>query len=573
MGEEPHVDTEFAFNSSTNIPGSRMSGSGMFSGSQGFTVTGGNLTNVTNNYTSAPTVPPDFPMISMGNIDLQFDHNIGVVHRYHERPCVRRVHSAKIDGRKSDMTVAIYQGDGAKEEWRRDIEKYMSVRHPNIVQICGTATSHNIHATVFHGDLIPFKHFVNLGQHSPISTVYIYAYASAEFEVTQKYFSAAFQRDLDDYACTFWIRRSTKRLCVDLHPGDETFTRVDFSPAQGIHEVTQEAAIASLTLEQYHEICYWDLSRHRELLGSTPITVNLGAIISCSSEDQLDNSVEIAFLPDAEVRLGQWNTDGEVTSKIMEDGWTRFDSGDLLETTIRLDFSCTTGEPWPSQANHIFSHLQLSSNLQDCVVVEDICFKLKIPAAATDAPSGFLFMCPEEDFRTGLSSFRWPDFPAYWSLDSKGVERLSMEEAKHLGFPFIQLSTEVSGMSWDASVYAGLHQFHQAKGFDPDSQDVARHLGHTLYQLSSEVDAPFAHVEDSYSEEEDCDSADADAHLENGEATLNNGADVSNAGFEQPEVSSLSGEIHPVSRTLALVMRVQLALILFLASLWLYDQV
>lgn len=102
-------------------------------------------------------------------------------------------------------------------------------------------------------------------------------------------------------------------------------------------------------------------------------------------------------------------------------------------------------------------------------------------------------MCPEEDFRTGLSSFRWPDSPAYWSLDSKGVERLSMEEAKHLGFPFIQLSTEVSGMSWDASVYAGLHQFHQAKGFDPDSQDVARHLGHTLYQLSSEVDAPFAH--------------------------------------------------------------------------------
>jgi hypothetical protein len=54
------------------------------------------------------------------------------------------------------------------EEWREDIAKYMSVRqvprnilvaysslnyppsHPNIIQICGAATSNNIHATVFH---------------------------------------------------------------------------------------------------------------------------------------------------------------------------------------------------------------------------------------------------------------------------------------------------------------------------------------------------------------------------------------------------------------------------------------
>jgi sigma54-dependent transcription regulator len=68
-----------------------------------------------------------------------------------------------------------------------------------------------------------------------------------------------------------------------------------------------------------------------------------------------------------------------------------------------------------------------------------------------------------------------------------------MEDATALGFPSISLSTKILGNSWDASVYAGLHQFHQAKGFDPDSQDVARHLGQSLYQLLSETDAPFAH--------------------------------------------------------------------------------
>jgi hypothetical protein len=70
-----------------------------------------------------------------------------------------------------------------------------------------------------------------------------------------------------------------------------------------------------------------------------------------------------------------------------------------------------------------------------------------------------------------------------------------MEDATALGFPFISLSMKIWGSAWDASVYAGLRQFHQAKGFDPDSQDVGRHLGHALYQLSRETDAPFAHGE------------------------------------------------------------------------------
>jgi hypothetical protein len=68
-----------------------------------------------------------------------------------------------------------------------------------------------------------------------------------------------------------------------------------------------------------------------------------------------------------------------------------------------------------------------------------------------------------------------------------------MEDATTLGFPSISLCTAISGRFWDAGVYAGLRQFHQAKGFDPDRQDVARHLGDQIYQLSSEMDVPFAH--------------------------------------------------------------------------------
>jgi hypothetical protein len=106
---------------------------------------------------------------------------------------------------------------------------------------------------------------------------------------------------------------------------------------------------------------------------------------------------------------------------------------------------------------------------------------------------GYLFLCPPKHFQTGPSSFRWPECPTYWSLDPSGVEHLGIEDATALGFPSISLSTEIRGLSWDGSVYTGLHQFHQAKGFDPDSQDVARHLGEPLYYLAAETDVPFAH--------------------------------------------------------------------------------
>jgi hypothetical protein len=106
---------------------------------------------------------------------------------------------------------------------------------------------------------------------------------------------------------------------------------------------------------------------------------------------------------------------------------------------------------------------------------------------------GYLFVCPEEDLQIGTSSFKWPDCPAYWSLDPSGAERFSTEDATTLGFPILQFSIQVRGHSWDASVYAGLHQFYGAKGFDPDSQDVARYLGCPLYYLPTELDLSFAH--------------------------------------------------------------------------------
>lgn len=59
----------------------------------------------------------DLRLIPLGDIDLQHEIRMdaAIVERRQERRCVRRVYSAKLEGRSSGMTVALYQGNNAEE--------------------------------------------------------------------------------------------------------------------------------------------------------------------------------------------------------------------------------------------------------------------------------------------------------------------------------------------------------------------------------------------------------------------------------------------------------------------------
>jgi hypothetical protein len=130
------------------------------------------------------------------------------------------------------------------------------------------------------------------------------------------------------------------------------------------------------------------------------------------------------------------------------------------------------------------------------VFVTQINYHLNIFGSKESTPTGYLFLCPLADLELDVpGQFRLPECPSHWSLDPSGVEHLTTEGAKALGFPIIQVEMWAEGYSWDGSVYVGLHQFHEGKGFDPDSQDVARHLGYPLFCLPRELDAPFARSE------------------------------------------------------------------------------
>ncbi|KAF7374229.1 hypothetical protein MSAN_00305700 [Mycena sanguinolenta] len=467
-------------------------------------------------YYNAPAVRSGFRIIPLGDINLQqeiySDRRSGVA-------SLRKLHSAKIlvDGERSDVTVAMYQGAGAKQQWRWDIARYRAVRHPNIVQLYGTASCGNIHATVFHDDLISLQQLLDLYAHAPISTVYIHLFVRIEFEEVRDYFQTTFQHHLPEYDCTFLIRPSTGRFCLDLVPGHRYLVAKLFHGSmlacQGLGflagENSEATVIDSLTLEQYHVISYWVPSVIRYLSIFPSATLSLGGVFHCPSGDESDDVVEIAWLPNVQVQLdSSWHVSGRGSGfgELMADGWTR--SNDIANTSTWFGCSIPHDSPWLSQANHIFTALEISSNFEDYVVADRIYFELSVSTTEGDIPPGFLFLCPPKHFQTGKCSFKWPDCPAHWSLDPSGANRLTPEDAADLGFPSFRLSTEIRGDSWDASVYAGLRQFHSVKGFDPDSEDVARHLGHKLYQMSG----PFAHiavlnkyytVDDEYSEDED----------------------------------------------------------------------
>ncbi|KAJ7611910.1 hypothetical protein DFH06DRAFT_1345305 [Mycena polygramma] len=289
-------------------------------------------------------------MFPLGDVDLQreirLDNDTGVA-SWPRRLVQRRIYAAKLKNR--NVTVAMYQGEGAEEEWRQCMTKHRSLRHPNIVHIYGVVRSDGIQGTIFHGDLIPFKHYLDIYNHSPCFTVYIWAHRSKEFWIANNYLYSNFQRIRvssvprisshrinGEYQlaseCTLWIRHSTGGLCVDLAPPDIP-TEITYMAVQCVSEVPglcsanapnmEVIAIDTLRPEDYHEVCSFHLRHSTAIVIPAVVSVALGVVVSRIANDRL---VEIASLPDINnwYRSRNWDYSREVLSTDLENGWKRY---------------------------------------------------------------------------------------------------------------------------------------------------------------------------------------------------------------------------------------------------------
>ncbi|KAJ7211456.1 hypothetical protein C8J57DRAFT_1733349 [Mycena rebaudengoi] len=214
-------------------------------------------------------------------------------------------------------------------------------------------------------------------------------------------------------------------------------------------------------------------------------SVRLGSVVYMPAGWEIVGEVACTSVPqfvDFRWRLlDGWDSDE--TFQVMESGWTRVNSSDtqhkeFIPLLIRL-----SQEAWLAQANYIFNCTKIPSKYSDYGFIYYVEYTLTV-SEENDIPHGYLFLCPLQDLQGNSPlEFIYPACPAYWSLDLSGAQRLGPEEAERLGFPSFALRIAVHTTSWDDLVYAGIREFHQAKGIDPYSQDVARELGFPLYEI------------------------------------------------------------------------------------------
>ncbi|KAJ7473956.1 hypothetical protein FB451DRAFT_282815 [Mycena latifolia] len=462
-------------------------------------------------------------MIPLGDVDLRYEiHGIGVVSAYRRQGYSRRIYCARIDGRKSNMTVALYQGQAAEEVWRRELDTYSRFRHSNVAQLYAAAASGNIYATIFHDELIPIPERLGLYQHSPMSVVYLLGNLAADAYEAQDYFYEETGQTLE-LESMLWVRSSTGRLCAEPASNGGNYSALllnavaegrqvlrtgptrTMPPLDPDHEGT---IVSALTLSQYHSLCALFMAQVEPRTIPVHTTVQLGAIMRWpAGAYRLEDMVEVGALVECALDDSGWkmastSAAGSVRSVRMENGWTRFKSKRMTaNTTVLRDLRCSQ-DSWLAQANYIFARLNVTVNYEDYVLITSASYSICFSGTQNvPIPAGYLFMCPLQDLQSPTTGrFRRPAVPAYWALDSAGAERLAPEDAERRGFPPLRLSTHAWEASWDANVYAGLRQFHAGKGFAPDRQDVARELGVPLYRLSGdgdrEAEALFAHVED-----------------------------------------------------------------------------
>ncbi|KAK7014425.1 hypothetical protein R3P38DRAFT_3574775, partial [Favolaschia claudopus] len=438
---------------------------------------------------------------------------------------VRIVRSAKIDGH--NFTVATYEGKNTENQWKQDVERYMDIRHQNILQLYGTVRGRNICAAVFHGDFIPLTEFLKIYQHFPILTCYIHGYITHDQRVARDYLYSTWMRtDMTRIFSPVYdmlINSSNGRLSIDLteHPYDwygDNPRHISYSnlaggplpPMEVLASTNISYVLNTMTLDQFHRIADERLtdSRLYQVISpeSAPV-VHLGGVYRVGGDGESFQLVALPQLhPDYEImglnnpndlefqHMPSNSNSGRMRisyAKLKERTYIGFEYAKLKERTyigveyVLEDFKLSVA--WLNQANHIFRGLNVTKDLHKYVFVESIYVQVDLEEPGEKINTllqGYLFMRPAPELSRRPGSFKFPDRPWYWSIDSSGAEELSEGEATKLGFPPIQLRTEIWVRSWDEPAYTGLRQYHRSKGFDPETQDVAVELGQPLFELS-----------------------------------------------------------------------------------------
>ncbi|KAJ6464443.1 hypothetical protein C8R45DRAFT_499833 [Mycena sanguinolenta] len=166
-------------------------------------------------------------------------------------------------------------------------------RHPNIIQLYGSAGTKGLRAIVFHDELIPYSQFFRRFQHSPILSTYILGYCNAEFREAINYLSRVC-RDAGHILVAYedlplWIRPATDELCLDvvqdrLEPDFSlAWWKADIPHLESVslRDPNAEAmVISSLDEDLYYDLCFVPpIAQFRVFTLSTQLPIHQGPAI------------------------------------------------------------------------------------------------------------------------------------------------------------------------------------------------------------------------------------------------------------------------------------------------------
>jgi hypothetical protein len=126
-----------------------------------------------------------------------------------------------------------------------------------------------------------------------------------------------------------WIRPSTRRLCVEFMPHEPGFLLLAFmdSPSRLLSDASlldppgEAEIIASISLRDYHSICYSHLRKRHYFPNPAGIAVNLGSIRQFLGPAH-ERSVGIAFAPDPTYWL--WEPGWRAKHPLIEGHWNAY---------------------------------------------------------------------------------------------------------------------------------------------------------------------------------------------------------------------------------------------------------
>ncbi|KAJ6532616.1 hypothetical protein B0H19DRAFT_451306 [Mycena capillaripes] len=247
------------------------------------------------------------------------------------------MYTAWIPGLQSAMTVAVFQGDVAEEQWRAEISQYSDIRHPYLFQLYVIASARGLHAAVFHDDLIPHGEILEKYRGAHFSTVFFWACIETQFYDVNQYISSISRRQLQWAEYMVWIRPSATQLCIELMAPAHDY--LELVPVEsGIRpsdvsfsQVPEDSYIlASISLQAYHDICYFHLAQQQFFPISTNDSVQLESIRHFPDREY-KTSFEIASAPDVLVYDRVWETEDHMVDNM----WNRYVPSYLLNISSR----------------------------------------------------------------------------------------------------------------------------------------------------------------------------------------------------------------------------------------------